>query len=248
MNQEVIRSRQKSPLETLASGIAHELNNILYPISIYTNMLLDKAEAGSEEYEDLCEILGCATRAEDLVSKIRIYCGRIEGTKKITDLVTIIGAAMNSIRATNPVTITFEEQICGDKVPVFCDAAQISHVLTNLCTNSVQAIADVGTIKITLEPIMLDGFECFDGTTLSGEYARLNVTDNGAGMHEATVARIFDPFFTTHSQSSGLGLSTVIGIVRSHGGGISVSSKPDFGTSIEVYLPLAEGITEELPE
>jgi signal transduction histidine kinase len=67
-------------------------------------------------------------------------------------------------------------------------------------------------------------------------------------MNEATLARIFDPFFTTHSQATGLGLSTVIGIVRSHGGGIGIASKPDFGTTIEIFLPLAEGNLEELPE
>jgi signal transduction histidine kinase len=117
-----------------------------------------------------------------------------------------------------------------------------------LCTNAVQAIADVGEIRVTLKSVTLEGFECFDGTILSGEHARLVVTDNGAGMNEATLARIFDPFFTTHAQATGLGLSTVIGIVRSHGGGISISSKPDIGTTIEVFLPLAEGSIEKLPE
>jgi signal transduction histidine kinase len=73
---------------------------------------------------------------------------------------------------------------------------------------------------------------------LSGPHAKLTVGDNGVGMHEATLARIFDPFFTTHNQSSGLGLSVVTGLVRCHAGGISVYSKPDVGSSIEVYLPL----------
>ena len=129
-----------------------------------------------------------------------------------------------------------------------CDATQISQVLKNLCTNAIQAITDVGEIEVTLKPVTLEAFECFDGTILSGGHARLVVTDNGAGMNEATLARIFDPFFTTHSQATGLGLSTVIGIVRSHGGGISISSKPDIGTTIEVFLPLADGNEEELIE
>jgi signal transduction histidine kinase len=248
MNKKLGRSRQRNPLDTMASGIAHELNNILTPISIYTNLLLDKAEAGSEEYSDLSEILDATHRAGDLIAKIRIYSGHIESTKKVSDLVAIISEAMKSIRAAKPVTITFKEQICGDKMPVHCDAAQISQVLTNLCANAVQAIADVGEIKITLESAMLEGFECFDGTILSGGHVRLVVTDNGTGMNEATLARIFDPFFTTHVQATGLGLSTVIGIVRSHGGGISISSKPGIGTTIEVFLPLAEGNIEEAPK
>ena len=246
MDEKLVRSRQKSPLETMASGIAHELNNILYPILIYTELLLAKAEADSEEHADLSEIRDCANRAGDLMSKIHMYSGHIESSKKDSDLVAIITEAMKSIRTDKPQTVTFEEQICSVKMPVLCDDAQIKLVLKHLCTNAVQAIADAGKIKISLEPATLTAFECFDGTILSGEYARLIVADNGVGMHEATLARIFDPFFTTHTQATGLGLSAVVGIVRSHEGGITVSSKPDVGTSIEAYLPLAEGITEEL--
>jgi len=216
-------SRQMNPLDTMASGIAHELNNILYPMVIYTNLLLNNAEAGSEEYSDLNEILDCANRAGELISKIRLYSGQIESAKTVSDLGAIISEAM-------------------------CDAAQIRQVLTNLCTNAVQAITGAGKIKVTVESVTLEGFECFDRTILSGGHARLVVTDNGSGMHEATLARIFDPFFTTHTQATGLGLSTVIGIVRSHGGGISISSKPDIGTTVEVFLPLAEGNLEELAE
>jgi signal transduction histidine kinase len=242
------RSRQMNPLDTMASGIAHELNNILYPMLIYTNMLLNKAEAGSEEHSDLSEILDCANRAGDLIAKIRLYSGQIKSTKKVSDLGAIISEGMKSIHAAKPAIITIEEQVCADEMLAHCDAAQISQVLTNLCTNAIQAIADVGEIKVTLESITLEGFECFDGTILSGGHARLVVADNGAGMNEATLARVFDPFFTTHSQAVGLGLSTVIGIVRSHGGGISISSKPDIGTTIEIFLPLADGSEEELTE
>ncbi len=248
MDRKPERSRQMNPLDTMASGIAHELNNILYPMVIYTNLLLNNAEAGSEEYSDLSEILDCANRAGELISKIRLYSGQIESTKTVSDLVALTSEAMKSIRAATPVTITFEEKLCSDKMSVLCDAAQVRQVLTNLCTNAVQAITGVGKIKVTVEYVTLKGFECFDGTILSGGHARLVVTDNGSGMHEATLARIFDPFFTTHSQATGLGLSTVIGIVRSHEGGISISSKPDIGTTVEVFLPLAEGNEEELIE
>ena len=246
MKKELLRSRQKSPLETMASGIAHELNNILYPILIYTDLLLSKAEVGTEEHADLSEILDCANRAGDLMSKIRTYSGLIEGSKKDSDLAVIFASAIKSIRANTPKTVTFEEKICGDKMPILCDATQIKQVLRHLSTNAVQAIAETGKIQIALDPVALDAFECFDGTVLTGRHARMTVTDDGVGMHEATLTRIFDPFFTTHTQAAGLGLSSVIGIVRSHGGGISVSSKHGVGTSMEVYLPLAESISEEL--
>ena len=248
MNGKPASSRQMNPLDTMASGIAHELNNILYPMVIYTNLLLNNAEAGSEEYSDLSEILDCANRAGDLIAKIRLYSGQIESSKTVSDLGAVISEAMKSIRAATPVTITLEENLCSDKMSVLCDATQIRQVLTNLCTNAVQAITGAGKIKVAVESVTLEGFECFDRTILSGGHARLIVTDNGSGMHEATLARIFDPFFTTHSQATGLGLSTVIGIVRSHGGGVNISSRPDTGTTVEVFLPLAEGDLEELAE
>ncbi len=232
----------------MASGIAHELNNILYPIFIYTELLLTKAEVESEEHADLSEILDCANRARDLMSKILMYSGQIESSKRNFDFVAIITEAMKSIRTDTPPTVKLEERICNGKIPVLCDAAQITLVLKHLCTNAVQAVAGKGKIKISVESATLNAFECFDGTILSGGHARLTVADNGVGMHEATLARIFDPFFTTHTQATGLGLTAVVGIVRNHDGGISVSSKPDIATSIEVYLPLAEGFMEELPE
>ena len=131
----------------MASGIAHELNNIIYPIFIYTELLLKKAEANSQEHADLSEILDCANRARDLMSKIRLYSGQIESSKEHSDFVAIITEAMKSIRTENPQTVTFEEQICSDKMPVLCDAAQITLVLKYLCTNAVQAIAGKGKIK-----------------------------------------------------------------------------------------------------
>jgi signal transduction histidine kinase len=248
MRENLVRSRQKNPLETMASGIAHELNNILYPILIYTKLLLENAEPNSEEHADLREILDCAHRAGDLMSKIRMYSGHIGSNKKVSDLVAIITEATKSIRTDKSKTVTFEEQICSNEMPVLCDAGQVTLVLQHLCTNAVQASAETGKIKIGLESATLDKFECFDGTILSGEYASLTVTDNGVGMHQATLARIFDPFFTTRNQATGLGLSAVIGVVRNHNGGISVYSKPEVGTSIEIYLPLAEGNMKELPE
>lgn len=245
MREELISSKQRSPLETMASGTAHELNNILYPILIYTNMLLDKAEAGSEEFSDLNEILDCAHRAEDLMAKICMYSGRIESDKKNCNLVDVVTGALKSIRENQPQAVNIEAKICADKMPVSVDAAQVTEILAHLCTNAVEAIGDTGDIKICLEPASLEAFECFDGSVLSGEHARLTVTDNGVGMHQATLARIFDPFFTTHTQATGLGLSVVTGLVRCHAGGISVYSKPDVGTSIEIYLPLVEGVLEK---
>ena len=240
MHEQSSQSRRKTPLDTMASGIAHELNNILYPVLIYANLLLKKAEPGSEDHADLKEILDCAHRARDLIAKVRTYSGRIESNKETADLRAIVSETMKSIRAAGPTAIAFEERYHDDTITAFCDASQVSQVLTNLCKNSIAAIEGDGKIEIGLEPTTLVGTECLDGTSLTGDYARLVVSDNGMGMNQATLSRVFDPFFTTQTQAVGLGLSIVIGIVRSHGGGICVSSVPELGTTFEIYLPLAD--------
>ena len=131
-------------------------------------MLLDKAEAGSEEFSDLNEILDCAHRAEDLMAKICMYSGRIESDKKTCDLVDVVTGALKSIRENQPKAVKIEDQIWDEKMPVFVDAAQVEKILAHLCTNAIQAVGDTGDIKISLEPAMLEAFECFDGSTLSG--------------------------------------------------------------------------------
>jgi CheY-like chemotaxis protein len=134
-------------------------------------------------------------------------------------------------------------------VPVFCNSSQLYQVLVNICTNAGQAISGSGKIEVALDSSEFAGVVCFDGTEIHGNYCRLTVTDNGLGMDDKTQAKIFDPFFSTREvgQGTGLGLSTVFGIVQEHEGGIKVSSEADKGTTFEVFLPLAEGPVEKLP-
>ncbi len=117
----------------------------------------------------------------------------------------------------------------------------------NLFTNAEQAILGSGEIKIAIDTVEIERLRCVRGEFLGGTFARLTVTDNGVGMDDKTCAKMFDPFFTTKEagHGTGLGLSTVLGIVRNRGGGITVSCKLGIGTKIEIYLPLAEGMPDE---
>ena len=249
--EEQLRQSQKmEALGTLSGGIAHDFNNILYPIFIYADLLLEKFDANSQEYTDLKEITSAAQRAKDLVSQILMFSRRGEGVKHVCDLVPVIKEAMKLMRAALPANITIEEKIPDGIVPVFCDSTQMYQVVVNICTNAGQAILDNGKITITLDSSEVAGIVCFNGTKIHGDYCRLTVTDSGVGMDDETQAKIFDPFFTTREvgQGTGLGLSTVFGIVQDHEGGIKVSSEADKGTTFEVFLPLAEGPVETLPE
>ena len=249
--EEQLRQSQKmEALGTLSGGIAHDFNNILYPIFIYADLLLEKFDADSQEYTDLKEITSAAQRAKDLVSQVLMFSRRSQGVKHVCDLVPVIKEAMKLMRAALPANITIEEKIPDGIVPVFCDSTQMYQVVVNICTNAGQAILDIGKITITLDSSEVAGIVCFNGTKIHGDYCRLTVTNSGVGMDAETQAKIFEPFFTTREvgQGTGLGLSTVFGIVQVHEGGIKVSSEADKGTTFEVFLPLAEGPVETLPE
>jgi PAS domain S-box-containing protein len=249
--EEQLRQSQKmEALGTLSGGIAHDFNNILYPIFIYTNLLLEKFDADSEEYADLKEITSAARRAKDLVSQVLMFSRHGEDVKHVCDLVPVVNEAMKLLRSALPANITIKKKIPDGIVPVFCNSSQLYQVLVNICTNAGQAILGSGKVEITLDSSEVAGIVCFDGTEIHGNYCRLTVTDSGVGMDDETQAKIFDPFFTTREagQGTGLGLSTVFGIVQDHEGGIKVSSEADKGTTFEVFLPLAEEPVEKLPE
>ncbi|MEE8395501.1 MAG: PAS domain S-box protein, partial [bacterium] len=245
--EEQLRQSQKmEALGTLAGGIAHDLNNILSPIIGYSELLLAKAPEESEDRTYAGAIVESAQRAKELVSQILLFGRRAGAEKRVIDLGPLVRELAKFTRSTLPKTMVVREEISTGPAPVFCDRSQIHQVLLNLCVNAGQAIPDFGEITIGLATVELDGFESFAGHTLSGAHVRIAVRDNGIGMDRETLGNIFDPFFTTKGVGggTGLGLSTVFGIVQSHGGGIAVSSEPGAGTTFEVFLPLAEHAAE----
>ncbi len=250
-SEEQLRQSQKmEALGTLSGGIAHDFNNILYPIFMYGDLLLEKFDANSEEYADLKEITSAAQRAKDLVSQVLVFSRRSDGVKHVCDLVPVIKEAIKLMRAALRANIIIEEKIPDAIVPVLCDSTQMYQLVVDICTNAGQAILDGGKITIALDSPEVAGIVCFDGKKITGNYCRLTVTDSGVGMDAETRAKIFDPFFTTREvgQGTGLGLSTVFGIVQEHEGGIKVSSAPDKGATFEVFLPLAEDPVEKLSD
>ncbi len=246
--EEQLRQSQKmEALGTLAGGVAHDINNMLYPIFVNAGLLLEKCEAGSDEYALLTDVVGSARQARDLVSQILVFGRRSDSVERICDFVSIANEAMKLLRPALPETISIELNFPGSAVPVACDPSQLYQVLVNLFTNAEQAIMGSGEIKIALDTVEIEKLRCVHARFLNGSFARLTVTDNGVGMDDKTCAKIFDPFFTTKEagQGTGLGLSTVFGIVQNHGGGITVSCELGIGTTVEIYLPLAEGIPDE---
>jgi CheY-like chemotaxis protein len=164
--------------------------------------------------------------------------------ERICDFVLIAKDAMKLLRPALPETIAIELSFAVEKIPVLCDASQLYQVLVNITSNAEQAISGSGKIEVALDTTNIERLECIHGTLLDGSFVRLTVTDSGVGMDDETRTRMFDPFFTTKDvgRGTGLGLSTVFGIVQNHGGGITVSSAPGAGTTVVVLLPMAEDV------
>lgn len=240
------QSHKLEALGTLAGGIAHDFNNILGPILEYADLISGDNTASEEHRSYAGAIYKNSERARKLVSQILLFSSRGQATKKNIDACTAVTEAIEFARSTLPNSIILKERFLREPACIRGDPTQIHQVLINLFINAEHAITDIGAIDVSVNILELRGFACVD-TLLTGNFVRIAVTDNGRGMSPETIAQIFDPFFTTRrvGEGSGLGLSTVFGIVREHGGGIAVKSDPDKGTTFEVFLPHEEAEEEQ---
>jgi signal transduction histidine kinase len=221
-------SQRLDALGTLAGGAAHEINNALVPVIVFTKLVAGRLPKDSRDRQNLAMALAGAERSRDMVQQILGFSRREERRRESIDLAAVLRDALRMMRATVPTSIRLEEEIAA-VAPLTGDPNQLHQVVVNLVTNAAQAIGEAhGTITVGLRPAV-------DGGTL-----RLWVADTGCGMDEATRARVFEPFFTTKGvgKGTGLGLSVAHGIIQDHGGHIEVESRPGQGTQFTVVLPL----------
>ena len=234
---------------TLASGIAHEFNNLLVPMLGFTDLVLSDLPAESELHKDLKQVQIAAERAKDMVTKILAFSRQTEGYQKLINLAFIIDEVLNLLQVTLPATIEIRQNLAPDTDKIIADSTQMHQVLMNLCMNAYQAMPKGGILEISLENIKLDKKLSAKFDDLEpGSYIRLTIRDTGYGMDKKTLERIFDPFFTTKYSGvgTGMGLSVVHGIVKNHNGDIIVQSEPGVGTTFQIYLPTVKSIDEAL--
>ncbi len=238
------RAQKMEAIGTLAGGIAHDFNNILSSIIGYTELSLDDAPKATLLYTYLEEVLRAGDRARDLVRQILMFSRQADMERRPVRLDLIIKEALKLLRSSIPSTIRIDQDIENTTDCVYADPTQIHQVIMNLCTNAYQSMIDTGgVLLVSLKHADIsEGFSASQPHLGEGPHLKLSVCDTGCGMESSMLERIFDPFFTTRGKGSGtgLGLSTVHGIVMELGGAVIVSSTPGKGSTFEVYLPRCE--------
>jgi len=236
----------------LAGGVAHDLNNLLAPILGYGSMLLEDNDLGEAPRRDIEEMMKAGKRARDLVQQLMAF-GRKQVLEvkplRLNDVITGFGGL---VRRTLREDIRIELNLASSLRIIRADRGQLEQVLMNLAVNAQDAMPHGGTLTIETADVELGQHDVTHySEVMPGRYVLLKVSDTGIGMDEQTQSRVFEPFFTTKKvgKGMGLGLATVYGIVKQHGGNIWVDSKLGEGTTFGIHLPTveAEVVEEDVP-
>jgi PAS domain S-box-containing protein len=239
------RAQRLESLGTLASGIAHDLNNVLTPILITAQFLQSKLPNLDGQSQELLQVLEeSAKRGVDLVHQILTFTQGAEGKRVPIQVADLLQEVISVVQQTFPKSISIQQNIPKRGVGLTAaDSTQLHQVLMNLCVNARDAMPNGGTLILSVQNCMVDDhFAQQHLDAQVGRYVVITVADTGTGIPPKVRDLIFDPFFTTKpvGQGTGLGLSTVLGIVRSHGGFLQVSSEVGQGTQFHVYLPTTD--------
>ncbi|MGD8971217.1 MAG: CHASE2 domain-containing protein, partial [Desulfobacterales bacterium] len=249
LQTQLITAQKMEAIGTLAGGIAHDFNNILAAVMGHTELSLRDIPESSPLKRRLVNVLNACLRAKELVHQILTFSRqhKIPGPPQPIQVGLIIRETLKLLRSTLPTTIQIHTHIDSSRT-VLIAPTQMHQIMMNLCTNAKHAMEENGGIltvalrDAALPPASDSGHRDLD--LPSGSYVKLTIKDTGHGMAPDIVNRIFDPYFTTKEKGdgTGLGLATVHGIVKNHGGSILVESAPGSGSAFHVYLPHANAV------
>jgi two-component system cell cycle sensor histidine kinase/response regulator CckA len=252
LERQFLRAQRLENLGTLASGIAHDLNNILTPIVAITELLPLRLKNLDDRTQKLLTTLAeNSKRGRELVAQILTFARGGDGEHTILQPRHLLAEVLQIARQTFPRSIEISLQIESSNLwTLSADANQLHQVLLNLCVNARDAMPEGGNMTIMAENIILsDDYPKLHPSAEGGAYVAITVADTGVGIQPELFDRIFEPFFTTKAigKGTGLGLSTVRTIVNNHRGFVDVSSQIDKGSQFRFYLPAIDRVATEQP-
>ena len=242
LESQFLRSQRMESIGRLVSGIAHDLGNLLVPISLGVKVLQQRFSDDAKAIRTLSMIQNSAERGSDMVEQVLAFARGVEGERVIVQPETVISDVHNITEETFPEEVDVQVELDDDLEQVMGDATQVQQVLMNLCVNARDAMPDGGTLTIRAENTTLDEEDARKNIDAEpGEYVCLAVSDTGVGMSDEVIDKIFEPFYTTkpEGEGTGLGLSTAYSIIKGHDGFIDVSSTKGKGTTFRIFLPVA---------
>ncbi|MFO7727523.1 MAG: PAS domain S-box protein [Desulfonatronovibrio sp.] len=238
----LFHSQKMESIGTLAGGVAHDFNNLLHAMRGNIELLAESESFTPRDTNRLTNITKSMDRAAQLVKKLLLFSRKADIQTGVLDLNQEIHDAVKLLEISIPKMVNIELILDDNIWPISADPIQVEQVLLNLGTNAADAMPDGGRLIIeTANKTLDEDFVRTHSVAEPGEYVLMTVSDTGHGMDKKTKARIFDPFFTTKEieKGTGLGLASVYGIVKAHGGYILCYSEPGQGTAFKIYWPVA---------
>jgi two-component system cell cycle sensor histidine kinase/response regulator CckA len=239
---QLLRAQRMESIALLTGGIAHDLQNVLAPVSMSIGLLREKLTDGPS-MRVLDAVEESARSGLDLIRNIITYGHGIPGERAKVELSELLDSILTIVRQSLPDTIRIEKLTGGKNYTVSGDVNQLKQVFLNIVVNARDAMPNGGMMTIRIDKVTIDE-NCLDQYPEAqiGKYHLVNIGDNGSGISEDCIERIFEPFFTTktNGNGTGLGLSIALGIVKSHSGYITVHSVVDQGTEFKIFLPALE--------
>jgi len=252
LQKRIQNAEKQESLAVLAGGVAHDFNNLLMGVLGNASLLNSELKADSPLYKPIERIEQAATRAADLTRQLLAYAGKGKVELQPMDLPGLIEEMTNLLRASISKRIELRFDFKPGLPPVDADATQMRQVMMNLLLNAAEAIGDrAGKIEMSCKVVHADK-KMLSGTFLQndleeGDFVSLEIVDDGCGMDKETRSKMFDPFFSTKFTGRGLGLASVLSIIRSHGGAIRVASRPEGGTTFQMLLAPSRSDLAEAP-